>query len=291
MAGAFAWGRAWVVTGEGFGALSAAVARIGLRRPRGAAPPGTAALMVVWLGGTGFDAFASTPVWVDLLGTSTGWTRTLLNTVGLTWVTAIVAGAYLLVVRVGEQGRGRHGSPSALAVPLGIALVPLATGWFIGHDLTLLLSEGQNFLALLSDPLGRGWDLIGTFNHTIDYSIVQAGLGAAWSSSSHSSSGTWPPSSCSTTPRSAWCAHERPCGRRGPWPGPRPLPSSRRPCWCSHDRTWDAGAVTVLAHQGGWDEVGFVLLPIALFALLLAVANRRATRAQAEEQPEPDDEE
>jgi hypothetical protein len=49
--------------------------------------------------------------------------------------------------------------------------------------------------------------------------------------------------------------------------------------------------VTVVAHQGGWDELLFVLLPIALFAGLLAVANRRATRAQAEEEHEPGDEE
>jgi hypothetical protein len=41
-------------------------------------------------------------------------------------------------------------------------------------------------------------------------------------------------------------------------------------------------AAALLAHQGGWDEILFVLLPIALFAGLLAVANRRATRQQAE---------
>lgn len=46
----------------------------------------------------------------------------------------------------------------------------------------------------------------------------------------------------------------------------------------------------LLAHQGGWDELLFVLLPIALFAGLLAVANRRATRMQAERQDAPDDE-
>jgi hypothetical protein len=49
----------------------------------------------------------------------------------------------------------------------------------------------------------------------------------------------------------------------------------------------DAGRVTssafLLAHQGGWDELLFVLLPIALFAGLLAVANRRASRQQAEQ--------
>lgn len=38
----------------------------------------------------------------------------------------------------------------------------------------------------------------------------------------------------------------------------------------------------LVAHQGGWDELLFVLLPIALFAGLLAVANRRASREQAE---------
>ena len=47
---------------------------------------------------------------------------------------------------------------------------------------------------------------------------------------------------------------------------------------------WDAGLVTasslVLAHAGGWDELAFVLVPIALFAGLLALANRRAVRAQ-----------
>lgn len=35
-------------------------------------------------------------------------------------------------------------------------------------------------------------------------------------------------------------------------------------------------AGTVLAHQGGWDEILLVLTPIALFAGLLWLANRRA---------------
>jgi hypothetical protein len=32
----------------------------------------------------------------------------------------------------------------------------------------------------------------------------------------------------------------------------------------------------VFAHQGGWDEILMVLVPIAIFAVLLVVANRRA---------------
>ncbi len=47
--------------------------------------------------------------------------------------------------------------------------------------------------------------------------------------------------------------------------------------------------VGLLAHQGGWDELLFVLLPIALFAGLLAVANRRASREQADRERRPGD--
>ena len=39
-------------------------------------------------------------------------------------------------------------------------------------------------------------------------------------------------------------------------------------------------AVTVLAHQGGWDEILMVLTPIAVFALLLKLANSRANKAR-----------
>jgi hypothetical protein len=37
-----------------------------------------------------------------------------------------------------------------------------------------------------------------------------------------------------------------------------------------------------IAHQGGWDEILFVLVPVALFAGLLVLANKRAARDLAE---------
>lgn len=45
----------------------------------------------------------------------------------------------------------------------------------------------------------------------------------------------------------------------------------------------------VLAHQGGWDEALFVALPIAVLAILLWVARRRAEREAAEEAEETGD--
>jgi len=38
------------------------------------------------------------------------------------------------------------------------------------------------------------------------------------------------------------------------------------------------GFLGVLAHQGGWDEMLLVALPIALFVGLLRIANSRAAR-------------
>lgn len=174
VAGGVRWGRGWLATGEAFGALSSAVALLSPRRRHAQVPPGLGALMVVWIGSTAFDAFASTPFWIDILGTSVGWTRTMLNTVGFVWVTAIVGGTYLLAVRVAERAQPEPRDAPSLSGPLAVALIPLALGWFLAHDLTLLLSDGQNFLVLISDPVGKGWDLFGTFDRTIDFGILQA---------------------------------------------------------------------------------------------------------------------
>lgn len=43
----------------------------------------------------------------------------------------------------------------------------------------------------------------------------------------------------------------------------------------------DALAV-VLAHQGGWDEILMVVVPVGIFAALLRVANRRAKEQGAQ---------
>lgn len=43
--------------------------------------------------------------------------------------------------------------------------------------------------------------------------------------------------------------------------------------------------MTVFAHQGGWDETLFVVVPLLIFAGLLRVAKRRA---EAEQQAERD---
>lgn len=40
--------------------------------------------------------------------------------------------------------------------------------------------------------------------------------------------------------------------------------------------------VSMLAHQGGWDEVLLVAVPVVVLGVLLALANRRADRIARE---------
>lgn len=42
----------------------------------------------------------------------------------------------------------------------------------------------------------------------------------------------------------------------------------------------------VLGHQGGWDEIAFVFVPVCVFAGLLWLANRRASAMEAEREAE-----
>jgi hypothetical protein len=53
---------------------------------------------------------------------------------------------------------------------------------------------------------------------------------------------------------------------------------------------WKPEAVTalLLAHQGGWDEMLFVAVPILIFGSLLAIANRRASRIERQQPPTGD---
>lgn len=40
--------------------------------------------------------------------------------------------------------------------------------------------------------------------------------------------------------------------------------------------------MSVLAHQGGWDEILFVLAPLVLFAILLWIARKRVDDLESE---------
>ncbi len=128
------------------------------------ATPGTWAVGVVLLAGTAFDSLSSGSTWVQFVQNS-DLPRLVWDTLGLIGVTAIVAASFTLAARLTAPAKG-------VVNHLGSTLAPIVAGYAFAHYGTLLLLEGQRTLSLLSDPLGRGWNLLGTSNWAVNASLT-----------------------------------------------------------------------------------------------------------------------
>lgn len=190
LVGASWFGAGWVRNGDGFavlfsllGALSPFhrddAGRLRLRVPgAGLAAvevrPGTLGVILVVLGGTTFDGVTRTQWWSDIVGGRREWDLVAVSTIGLLLTIATVAMAYLVAIRALGVLAKDDTDLTAQARRWGPSLIPIVLGYSIAHYFSLLVFEGQSFLALLSDPLGSGRDLFGTAANTIDFTVVTA---------------------------------------------------------------------------------------------------------------------
>jgi len=189
--GAVVFGSGWIGAADPFEAYAQTVARLsplqwtpgsgtdeeGLRwhdplaaLARWSPPAGAAAVVAALLGSTAFDSFANTSGWIATVQSSsrpaTAWA-----TGGLLAMIAVVG----LTFAAAATWMARYGSDRlpALAYPrlLVGSLVPIVVGYAVAHYATLLIVEGQRVLIGLSDPLGRGWDVLGTADWQVDTSV------------------------------------------------------------------------------------------------------------------------
>ena len=112
---------------------------------------------------------ASIPQWLDVNGYIAG-------TLGLlsVWLTFLVA--YLLTCQISAGTTSSAVSGSQFAKQMAPTLIPIAAAYLIAHNFSNLLIQGQTMVALLSDPLGRQWDVFGTAKFYPDISVVDAKL-------------------------------------------------------------------------------------------------------------------
>ena len=188
LVGATRFGAGWVRVGDGFAVLFTLLAALaplhrddqGRLRARwpgaGLATvdvrPGTLGVVLVLLGGTAFDGFSRTELWRDQAGSRRGWDLTFVNTAGLLLLVGTVAVLFLVACRLVAVLAGDDDETPEQARRWVPSLVPIVLAYAIAHYFSLLVFEGQAFLALLSDPFGRGWDLFGTAADTVDYTVV-----------------------------------------------------------------------------------------------------------------------
>ncbi len=109
------------------------------------------------------------PQWLDVNGYVAG-------TLGLlsVWLTFLVA--YLLTCQISAGTTSRAVSGTKIAHQMTPTLIPIAAAYLIAHNFSNLLIQGQTIIALLSDPLGRQWDVLGTAKFYPDISVVDAKL-------------------------------------------------------------------------------------------------------------------
>lgn len=95
-----------------------------------------------------------------------------IRTAGLVAAWVMFFGTYALVSAIMSVAAAERRSPRDLALNFAFTLVPIAIAYHLAHYLSWLLVQGQYVVPLLSDPLGRGWNLFGTAGYRVDVAIV-----------------------------------------------------------------------------------------------------------------------
>lgn len=132
-------------------------------------PPGQLAVLCMLLGSTAFDGVTRTSLWGDLTRDLVGPSYLITGSLGLVAAVLLVAGAYQLAMRAtGVFSRYADGTSRAFAH----TMVPVIVGYTVAHYFSFAIFQGQVGAILASDPFGRGWDLFGSAQASIDYLVV-----------------------------------------------------------------------------------------------------------------------
>ena len=191
------WGvETWTRRGEGFSVyynlfsrISAIETRdrvVGLRPPLGGLPrldpvTGTVAFVAVMIGTVTFDGLSQGALWESIgpalqdfftaIGATDDAGTKLADTVGLVACVGLIAGFYWLGME-GARSVGGDVSAGQLRRLFIHSLVPIAAVYALAHYLTYFLFEGQAIQYLASDPFGQGWDIFGTADAAINFSLL-----------------------------------------------------------------------------------------------------------------------
>lgn len=136
--------------------------------------PGLVAFLMVAIGSTTFDGFSSSNLWLQATGSLTRGGRALADTGGLIAMILAMAVVYSLAMGAAAAILRRPRNWHPLAVRFIHSLIPIAFAYAAAHYFSLLVLEGQQGIALLSDPFGAGWDLFGTADFRTNLALLSA---------------------------------------------------------------------------------------------------------------------
>jgi len=83
----------------------------------------------------------------------------------------VVALAYYLACAVAARFDPGERPTREVAQRFAHTLVPIGLAYAVSHYMTLIMFEGQQLVAAISDPFGLGWDLFGTAGYRVEFFI------------------------------------------------------------------------------------------------------------------------
>jgi hypothetical protein len=175
LAGALVWGRGWLRRGEGFAVLHGLLGRLAPWRRRlgtgGDVDAGGTWVLVVAAAVAIFSAVRGLFWWqVEVMGVRTGWSRTLVDTTGLTFTIAVIGTAWVGATRAASRATDDDRDP------WGVVLLPAVAGLLVAKFVSLCVSDGWNLVALASDPFGKRWDVFGTYDWLPNFRLASSSL-------------------------------------------------------------------------------------------------------------------
>jgi hypothetical protein len=127
---------------------------------------GLVALVVIAIGTVTYDGASGTSWFRSIFGEWAQSLQALLLTVaGITF-------AYWLASWAAARMVGGEWTARRVANRFAHTLVPIALAYAVAHYLTLIVFEGQQLIAAVSDPFALGWDLFGTADRKVDFFIT-----------------------------------------------------------------------------------------------------------------------
>ncbi len=132
--------------------------------------PGLAAFVVFAIGTVTYDGASGTTWFRDAVGdlgqTTGGETVLLIATI------AVIASGYLLASWAASRLAGGGWTTGRVAARFAHSLVPIALAYAVAHYMTLIIFEGQQLIAAVSDPFAMSWDLFGTADRKVDFFLT-----------------------------------------------------------------------------------------------------------------------
>ena len=132
--------------------------------------PGLVVFVVLMLGTVTYDGLSNSLWWRETFQDAAG--TVWFGTIALVGVSAVIGLAYWLASLAAARSVGGSHTATSVARRFAHTLVPIAFAYAFSHYFTLLLFEGQQIVATMSDPFGLGWDLFGGADAGINYFLA-----------------------------------------------------------------------------------------------------------------------